>query len=52
MVPYAFVLINLSLGGDILSEIIGIIVGNIYYYGSEICKLKFGFEIFPTPSYL
>jgi hypothetical protein len=45
-------MINLALGGDIISDIVGLIVGNIFYYGKNLVSSKYGVDLFPTPNIL
>lgn len=45
-------MINLALGGDIISDVIGLIVGNVFYFGKEVIPKKYGYEVFPTPNIL
>ena len=48
-VPYAFILINLFSGKNIIENIIGIIAGNIYYFLKEIVPIQKGIDILVTP---
>lgn len=45
-------MINLSMGGDILADIVGLLVGYIYIYGKDKFALNYGYELLPTPLFL
>ncbi len=51
-VPYAFLLINLFSGKNIMENIIGIIAGNTYYFLKEIAPIQKGVDILITPKFI
>lgn len=50
--PYAFLALSVLTGGDIISDIIGIIAGHLYYFLKDILPIQYNYDILKTPSFL
>ena len=50
--PYALILLNIVSGGGIYDNIIGIIVGNIYFVLKDVLPESKGLDILKTPKFL
>ena len=48
-VPYVFLMMKASFGGDLISDLIGIIIGHLYYGLKYTIKEKYGLEVLITP---
>lgn len=50
--PFAFLFLSVLTGGDIISDIIGIIAGHIYYFLKDIVPIQYNYDILKTPAFL
>merc|ERR1712018_508888 len=51
--PYVFMLFSLVLGGEVMSDLVGIIVGHLYYFIEDVFPhQEGGFRILHTPDFL
>jgi len=50
--PFAFLALSVLTGGDILSDIIGIVSGHIFYFIKDIVPIQYQYDIFKTPSFM
>jgi hypothetical protein len=52
MVPFALLILSVVTGGDILSDIIGIASGHLYFYLKDMAPLHHGMDLLKTPQFL
>lgn len=50
--PFAFLALSVLTGGDILSDIIGILSGHIFYFLKDIVPIQYQYDILKTPNLL
>jgi len=43
---------NLTMGGDIIGDLVGIATGHIYYFLKDIITIKYDIDILKTPEFL
>ena len=52
MLPFALLFLSLITGGDIMTDIIGIISGHLYYYLKDIVPIYQNMDILKSPQFL
>jgi len=50
--PFAFLALSVVTGGDILSDIIGIVAGHIFYFLKDIVPIQYQYDFLKTPGFL
>ena len=50
--PWVLLLMNLTMGGDILGDLVGIATGHLYYFVKDIVPIKYEYDILKTPEFL
>lgn len=52
MVPWVLLLFSMMTGGDIVSDLVGIAAGHLYFYLKDLAPLNHALDILKTPQYL
>jgi Derlin-2/3 len=52
MLPFALLFFSLITGGDIISDIVGIAAGHLYYYLKDLAPLQQRLDTLKTPQFL
>ncbi len=50
--PFVFLGLSVVTGGDILSDIIGIVAGHIFYFLKDIVPIQYHYDILKTPGFM
>ncbi len=50
--PWAMLLLSVLIGGSILSDLIGIVTGHIYYFLKDLAPVLYGWDVLKTPQFL
>lgn len=50
--PFAFLLLSLLTGGNLLSDIIGIAAGHFYYFLKDVCPIQYRKDYLITPDFV
>jgi len=50
--PYIFLALTFMLGGNPIVDIVGILVGHLYYFFADIVPYEFGFNLLQTPFFI
>ena len=50
--PWAMLLLSVVIGGNVLSDLVGIATGHIYYFIKDLAPVMYGWDILKTPQFL
>jgi len=50
--PWAMLLLSVVTGGSIISDLVGIATGHIFYFLKDLTPVMYGWDIFKTPQFL
>jgi hypothetical protein len=51
-VPWVLMLFSMITGGDIISDLVGIAAGHLYFFFKDLAPLNFGWDILKTPHFM